>query len=316
MSKLISFKKIDMAAVHAHGEKILSELCASEAYTEVAERAAALGVEISLSLRDTYTDLKKYAYKAPKDAESVPYGYGQHLCLDIVRGGAIVFIVDEDGNPEQLSVSFVTAATADTLLLRRLELFELEDVDGEGNIVHFAEEFLDRLEEAKGGTVSLLSANFSCPDVPSEGYDPILRLSDLPEEDVVELIPGAFGGTYVNEGSLFFTLHGFAPYALLLESRRFGFFTAHGVSVIDPELWEIFAEDIRGMIGRLDRELSFADVLTSLGLYSLEPTDRAEKILSSATVLRASAARQAARRLLEFGQRAIEESGTISILWP
>ncbi|MBO5790824.1 MAG: hypothetical protein J6R40_06660, partial [Clostridia bacterium] len=134
-------------------------------------------------------------------------------------------------------------------------------------------------------------------------------------EGAVEVMAGNFEGLYGNEGSLYFGAAAFLPFAYLLEGRTFGFYMPHGVSMADADACRTFAEDLRALCRLLDGGVSFADMLIDTGIFSLSPTAAAEAVLCDVTLRHMAEFKEAAKAFLAFLDKAIEEKGSISVLW-
>ncbi len=317
MSKTESYRRIEREDLVAHGNAVIQKLLSEEGYAEVAEQAEALGVSISVYMHDTFTDEMRNLFELPKEEDDIPYGYQANLRIDIVRDGKILFVCDEAGAYDQLSVSFPIIVTPETFIGRKLKFIDYEEIDGGENIINYIADFLDAVKDGKGGVTSVLFANDVDVELP-ENTAMITSLADLPQGDVVELLPGDFEGVYLGEKSAFFAGEAFAPFCLLLEAREFGFYIAHGVSVLDAEKWKVFGDDLKEFCQLLRRsDRGFTDILSQMQLYSLEPCDSHEKHLNRLTALRKEEFIQTCRALLEWGDALMEEGKEqkISILW-
>jgi hypothetical protein len=317
MSKTESYRRVAREDLVAHGEGVIQKLLSQEGYAEVAEQAEALGVSISVYMQDTFTDEMRNFFELAEDEEDIPYGYQANLRIDIVRDGRILFVCDEAGAYDQLSVSFPIIVTPETFLGRKLKFIDFEEIDGCESIIDYIADFLDAVNDGKGGVTSVLFSNNVEVDLP-ENVDMITSLSDLPQGDVVELLPGDFEGVYLGEKSAFFAGEAFAPFCLLLEAREFGFYISHGVSVLDAEKWKVFSDDIKQFCQLLRRsDRGFTDILSQMQLYSLEPCHTHEKHLNRLTALRKEEFIQTCQALLDWGNALMEEGKEqkISILW-
>ncbi|MBO5788785.1 MAG: hypothetical protein J6R42_02440 [Clostridia bacterium] len=320
MSRVESYRRIERSDLTSHGEAIILQLTQKEEYIEAAEQAQALGVSISVYMRDTYTDEKKYEYELPEDEQDIPYGYQGDLRIDITRDGRILFARDESGAYNQLSVSYPIIYTPDSIFGHKLKFLDFEEIDGGESIIQYICDFLDIVKEAKGGVVSVLRAEEQCPEKAVASLD-MYDIETLPEGDVVELLPGSFAGIYLGESSVFFTPDGFLPLTLLLESREFGFYTVHGVSQIDEARWSTLRQDIFDLCECLkDFPCGFTDILSDMKLYSLEPSGREEKLLNQISILRPEEYTDTLMRFLKWGDEQMaalpDDDKIISILWP
>ena len=321
MSRTETLRRVTRGDIIAHGESVIAALEAEEGFAEVKAQAEALGVHISVYVRDTFTYDKQHDFKLAEDDEDIPYGYAADLRIDMTREGRILFAQDEFGGFDQLTQSYNIIYTPDTLFGKKLTFREYAEIDGSESIIDYLAGFLDTIKEDKGGIASVLVANDEADAPLSEQLDMIEALSDLPEgEDVVEICGGAFSGIYLAEGSLFFTRDGFRPMGLLLEARQFGFFCDHGVSTIDREKWDTFKKDLAGFTKLAEKGVpGFTEICSQLGLYSLEPSAKEEKRLNQITSLRAKEFADTCKRFIAWGDQKMEEQGdgaVLSILWP
>ena len=317
MSRTESYRRVSREDLVHHGEAIIERLKQEEGYAEVVEHAAALGLSISLYMRDTFTYDRRYEFSLATDEEEIPYGYGADLRIDITRDGRILFVCDEQGAYDQMSVSFPIITTPETFIGKKLKFLDFEDIEGGESIVDYIADFLDAIEEGKGGVVSLLRSNEAKMELP-EQPQMITSLADLPEGDVIELLPGAFGGVYLGENSVFFLPEAFKPFSILLEAMEFGFHIAHGVSVIDEEKWAAFRQNLKEFCKELKKnDRGFSDILSQMKLYSLEPSDTEEKLLNALCYESKEQFISIASSLLAWGDGIMEEGEDkiISILW-
>lgn len=321
MSRTETLRRVTRADIIAHGESVIATLTAEEGFREVASQAEALGVHISVYVRDTFTYDKQHDYKLAEDDEDIPYGYAADLRIDMTREGRILFAQDEFGGYDQLTQSYNIIFTPDTFFGKKLTFLDYAEIDGSENVINYLAGFLDTIKEGKGGIASVLLSNEEANTPLSTKLDMITSLSDFPEgEDVVELHGGTFSGIYLSEGSVFFTRDGFRPMGLLLEARQFGFFCDHGVSVIDTEKWELFKKDLEGFCALAEKGVpGFTEICSQLGLYSLEPSAGEEKRLNLVTCLRAKEFVETCHDFILWGDTQMAEQGdgaVLSILWP
>ena len=315
MSKTESYRRVSREDIVAHGEAVISALKAEEGFEDIVEQAEALGVAVSIYTRDTFTYDRRHEFSLPEDEEDIPYGYQCDLRVDIVRDGHILFVVDETGEYNQLSVSYPIITTPETFFGRKLKFIDFAEIEGSDSIIDYIADFLDAVNEGKGGVVSVLAANESKASEPMEA-EMIASLADLPEGDVIELLPGAFAGVYLGEKSVFFAPEVFAPFKLLLEAREFGFHVAHGVSVMNEEKWQQFSADVKEFCGLLrHNDCGFSDILSQMKLYSLEPSDTEEKQLNDICYSDKKAFIKTAEALLAWGHEVMDTEEEISILW-
>ena len=315
MSKTESYRRVSREDIVAHGEAVISALKAQEGFGDIVEHAKALGVVVSIYSRDTFTYDRRNEFSLSEDEEDIPYGYQCDLRIDIVRDGRILFVADETGEYNQLSVSFPIIITPETLFGRKMKFIDFAEIEGSESIIDYIADFLDAVNEGKGGVVSVLTANEVKADAPiADGM--IASLADLPEGDVIELLPGAFAGVYLGEKSVFFAPEAFAPFKLLLEARKFGFHVAHGVSVMNEEKWQQFSGDVREFCSLLrHNDCGFSDILSQMKLYSLEPSDTEEKQLNNICYSDKKAFIKTAEALLTWGNEVMDTEEEISILW-
>ena len=317
MSRTESYRRTTREDIIAHGEAVIARLKEQEGYAELQENAKALGVGISVYMRDTFTYDRRHEYTLSLDEEEIPYGYQADLRIDLTRDGKILFVCDEAGAYDQMSISFPIITTPETFFGRKMKFVDFEEIDGADSVIDYIADFLDAIGEGKGGVVSVLSANEKEIAFPKE-KEMITSLAELPEGDVIELLPGHFEGVYLGERSVFFTPEAFLPFTVLLEAAEFGFHISHGVSVLDEEKWSQFSQSVRSFCQQLRKNnCGFSDILSQMKLYSLEPSDTEEKHLNALCYENKEQFIRICDALLDWGDEVMDENAEkkISILW-
>ena len=318
MSVRESLRKLSREDIEQHAARVIAALEAEPEYIEACERAHEMGVEVRVSVGDTYTPEKKSVYVLPADEEEIPLGYRADLRVDLVRDGRILFIRNEDGTADQLTASCMIIDTPETFFVPKLTFYEYDETDGP-ELPAYLQEYLDRLEETEGGCTSVLSAGDEI-SVDAAAQPAMLSLPDLPEDgEVVEWIAGPFAGVYMGKDSAFFETNTFRPLAILLEARRFGSYVPHGVTQLDAEGWAQFCEDMDHLVRAVRREPDFFSALLSLELYSLEPSENEKRLLNRITTQSPDAFEEMCRRLAEWGEEqmmAQGEDACLSVVWP
>lgn len=321
MSYRIPLRKLSHEDVEEHVQKIISALQDEPSYAEVCRRAQEMGVSVVLTLCDTYTPEKVSSYTRPSDRETITYGYSAQLRADVVRDGYLLFVQNESGTYDQLSTSETVVNSPDVMFVPKLQFYEYGDLAMVQSFPEFLEEFLDRLEEGEGKT-----SLFRIDDPLTKGdVLPDLRpvsLDSLSAEDrVVELLPGAFGGTYLGENSLFFDERAFFPFAVAAEALHFGFYVPHGVSVLEGENLDAFCETLRQLAGSVGRTVSrlpedFFSAMLEAQLYSVEPSEDEKQWLTDLVFRDRETFCETCTTLADWLAERGGESGGVSVLWP
>ncbi|MFA5562025.1 MAG: hypothetical protein WDA00_05225 [Eubacteriales bacterium] len=309
---VVRYRKTSRAQIRAHGNELIEMLRADSAFEETEARAQEMGLQLALSLKDTYTDIKKEVYVRPRDEQDLPYGYALELCVDLVRDGFIQKTRDAAGQPLQLSLSGTAVSTPDTLLVRQLEFFSYEQLRARNPLPAMLEELLDMAEE-NGTTPSVFA------DRPAEPAR-LLTLQTDPSvfEDVpaVELLPGTFTGKFGGDSSVFLAQDAFFPYLLLLEADQPGLYTPHGVATLDRAAWEALSEQLGELLRALPRAGTFSVLLLSLGIFSFLLPDHAEKLLNQVTLDRPDDFAGTTDALLAWGNEVFAEADCLTLLFP
>ena len=309
MARKISFKAITADFIRHHGDSVIEALRGAEDFLGIEECAREEGVFIEIEQFGTYTDEKKFSYHLPKDADDVPYGMQLDIMVSLTDGQNVLFVTDEEGNAVQCSTTFTVMRTADTLFGKKAWFLDVEDIDFEETF-DLIEDFLDKIEEDESRVkTSVVCTASLCPEDSDVFFD------TEPFEGAVEVMAGNFEGLYGNEGSLYFNAATFLPFAYLLEGRMFGFYMPHGVSSLDKEAWETFKDDANALVHMIDGGVSFADMLIDADVFSIMPTAAAEEVLNTVTLRQKALFKKTVDALLALGDDAIEEKGTLSILW-
>lgn len=321
MSYRIPLRKLSHEDVEEHVQKIISALQDEPSYADVCRRANDMGVSVVLTLCDTYTPERVSSYVRSSDRETVNYGYSAQLRADVVRDGYLLFVQNESGTYDQLSTSETVITSPDIIFVPKLQFYEYGDLPMVQNFPEFLEEFLDRLEEGEGKT-----SLFRIDDPLTKGETfPAVRPVSLDglsaEERVVELLPGAFSGSYLGENSLFFDERAFLPFAVAAEALQFGFYVPHGVSVLEGENLDAFCETLRRLAAVISRTVvripdDFFTAMTEAQLYSVEPSEDEKQWLTDLVFRDRETFCETCLRLADWLAERDGEMGGVSVIWP
>ena len=310
MSKTVSFKRLRAQDVAAHVESIKEALLSNEIFESAVSKAKEMGVSVLLETFDTYTDEKRGYYHLPEDQDDLPYGMQKDVLVSLTKDGRALFITDQEGTPVQLCTALTALHTQDSFFGKKAQLLDPKDADVKGAAL-MVEGFLEQLAEYEEKTSVVTDAS-ACPLAVE--LDPSVSFTN-DVEGAVEVLAGEFAGIYENEGSAYFSQASFLPFAYLLEGRQFGFYKKGGVSVIDEAAWEVFKQDLQALCGRLNDAVSFADLLTEVDIFSLQPTAANEALLCEVVIRRADAFFDVAQAFLEYGDLQIAQKGCLSVIW-
>ncbi len=292
-----ALKKTTYADIAAHAERLFAELAEDEAYIALIERAAAMDITVTTSVRHTYTDDYALNYRPNPTAEGkIPVGYAMELWFDLTRGGRV--LVTGDGEI-QCSVGAEAVDCSGFLLSHKLRFHDLEQVLSGTPVCALLEEFLDAIEE-KGGVPTPFVTDSCMPIAPAGAANALTR-ADVREGAYVEMMCGTYTGSYGAEDSVYFAADAFLPHRLFLhgalgEVKNFEGETCVMEGEALARLTEIY-EEIPSVIRRA---ATFTDLYMELCESPLAPPPRAEQLADALTVCRADAFLADCERVLEL----------------
>jgi len=304
-----SWGKMSNGELAAHEENVVSFLNADERFIDCVEDAEDLGVSVSVSVYRSRADLPP-----AEGEEKFSPNYESELRIDLASDGYVMMNRPEEGRAVQMSVSVPLARPADSLLIRRMELYPYDELVEDETFFFSLEDFLDDIEDHGVGIASPFPVNEEEHEIP-EG-DPALMTFDCRGEDgvFVELQVGDFDGRFERPDSLYFTRDGFFPFRVLFAHVLDDRYQNGGV-------WRLSCEDARAALDLLsalsdlpESVSTFSDLLSELAIYEFAPTDRAERLLTAVTLGRRERFLSDAKTLSDWLYDRAEEGEGVTVV--
>ena len=305
-----SYGKMSNGELAAHEENVISFLYADERYLDCVEDAEDLGLSLSVSVYRPHAD------RAPAEGEEkFSSGYESELRVDFVSDGYVAMNNPEEGRAVQMSVGVPLVKTVESLLFRRLELIPYDELIEDESFFFSIEDFLDDIEDHGAGGASPFRVNEEEHEIP-EG--PLSVMTDGERGDLTDLIElqiGDFDGRFERPDSLYFTRDGFYPFRVLIAHVLSDRYQNGGVWRLSPEDCRAVAELLAPLMDLPAGQFStFSELLSDLSVYEFAPTDRAERLLTAATLGRRADFSRVAETLCDWFLSRIEEDGSVTVV--
>ena len=274
-----SYGKLSNGELSAHEENVVSFLNADERFIDCVEDAEELGATLSVSVYHPHAD------RSPVEGEEkFSPAYESELRVDFVADGYVAKNRPEEGGAVQMTVSVPLVKEVESLLIRKLELVPYDELIEDETFFFAIEDFLDDIEDHGIGAPSPFPANEDEHDVPEGPLSPMTADERGDLTDLIELQIGDFDGRFEREDSLYFTRDGFYPFRVLIAHVLGDRYQNGGVWRLTPEDCRAVAELLAPLMDLSDGRSTFSELLSELSIYDLAPTDRAERLLTAATI--------------------------------
>ena len=304
-----AYGKMSNGELAAHEENVVSFLNADERFIDCAEDAEDLGVSVSVSVYRSHADLPPV-----EGEEKFDPNYESELRVDLVADGYVMMNRPEEGRAVQMSVSVPLVKPAESLLIRRMELYPYDELVEDESFFFSLEDFLDDIEDHGVGIASPFRANEEEHDSPEGTPDLLTDDGRGDAADLVELQIGDFDGRFERTDSLYFSRDGFFPYRVLFAHVLDDRYQNGGV-------WRLSGEDVRAAADLLsslsdlpESVSTFSDLLSELAVYEFAPTDRAERLLTAVTLDRRDRFLSDAKTLSDWLYDRAEEGEGVTVV--
>lgn len=304
-----SYGKTSNGELAAHEENVVSFLYADERYLDSVEDAEDLGTGLSVSVYRTHAD------PPPVEGEDkFSPDYESELRVDFVCDGYVMMNRPKEGRAVQMSVGAPLVRPVESLLIRKLEMIPYDELTEDESFFFSIEDFLDGIEDDGIGVQSPFRDNEDEHDTP-EGSLGLMTAEDREgESDLIEVQNGDFDGRFERDDSLYFSRDGFFPFRVLFAHVLDDRYQNGGV-------WRLSQDDCRAVADLLaeiaeipDSLSTFSDLLSELSIYEYAPTDRAERLLTKATLARREAFKSDAETLYNWFLDRIEEDSSVTVV--
>jgi hypothetical protein len=303
-----SYGKTSNGELAAHEENVVSFLYADERYLDSVEDAEDLGTGLSASVCRTHAD------PPPVEGEDkFSPDYESELRVDFVCDGYVMMNRPKEGRAVQMSVGAPLVRPVESLLIRKLEMIPYDELTEDESFFFAIEDFLDEIEDDGIGVQSPFRDNEDEHDVP-EGPLGVMTAEDREGADLIELQSGDFDGRFERDDSLYFSRDGFFPFRVLFAHVLDDRYQNGGVWRLSQDDCRAAAELLEAIDEIPDSLSTFSDLLSELSVYEYAPTDRAERLLTKATLARRDAFKSDAVTLLDWFLARIEEDSAVTVV--
>jgi len=303
-----SYGKTSNGELAAHEENVVSFLYADERYLDSVEDAEDLGTGLSASVCRTHAD------PPPVEGEDkFSPDYESELRVDFVCDGYVMMNRPKEGRAVQMSVGAPLVRPVESLLIRKLEMIPYDELTEDESFFFAIEDFLDEIEDNGIGVQSPFRDNEDEHDVP-EGPLGVMTAEDREGADLIELQSGDFDGRFERDDSLYFSRDGFFPFRVLFAHVLDDRYQNGGVWRLSQDDCRAAAELLEAIDEIPDSLSTFSDLLSELSVYEYAPTDRAERLLTKATLARRDAFKSDAVTLLDWFLARIEEDSAVTVV--
>ena len=275
--------------IYAHAKSLTAQLEADPDFRAVVARARTFGITVSVTLRHTCAP-PEYIPRSIPDADAsgkLPAGYAMELWVDLNCGDHILAFTDDEGNDVQCSYTMLAACEEHFLFSSRVVLLSYEKMMADNQLIAILTDYLDAAEDGVTGDSPFVS-DLLTPTEPRGVRGLLVGREAVGEGSYIEIVHGAYDGTFGHEDACYFSEDGFLPYRMLL----LALFGAERLCI--GSYMTLTAEETTRFVGAL-RELpesifvvfSYSDVLAeAYGLTAFLPPPRLETCLNRLTVRR------------------------------
>ena len=303
-----SYGKTSNGELAAHEENVVSFLYADERYLDSVEDAEDLGTGLSASVCRTHAD------PPPVEGEDkFSPDYESELRVDFVCDGYVMMNRPKEGRAVQMSVGAPLVRPVESLLIRKLEMIPYDELTEDESFFFAIEDFLDEIEDDGIGVQSPFRDNEDEHDVP-EGPLGVMTAEDREGADLIELQSGDFDGRFERDDSLYFSRDGFFPFRVLFAHVLDDRYQNGGVWRLSQDDCRAAAELLEAIDEIPDSLSTFSDLLSELSIYEYAPTDRAERLLTKATLARREAFKSDAETLCDWFLSRIGEDSAVTVV--
>lgn len=288
--------------IYAHAKALVAALEEDAAYRALVARARTLGITVSVTPRHTFSPEYIPHYIPDADAAGkLPGGYAMELWFDLNCGDHVLAFSDDEGNDVQCSYSMLAACEQSYLLFSRVVLYSYEEMMAGNQLIAVLTDCLDAAEDGCAGDSPFLS-DLLTPTEPRGERGLLVGRAAVSDGSYVEIVRGAFDGTFGHEDACYFSEDGFLPYRMLL----LALFGAERISIgssltLSTEEATQFCEALRMLPEALSSIFSYIDALTeTYGMTALVPPPRLETCLNRLTLHRDEAFLDDAEALADY----------------
>ncbi len=305
-----SYGKMSNGELRAHEENVVSFLFADERFLDCMEDAEDLGCSLSVSVYRPHAD------RPPEEGEpKFSTAYEAELRVDFVSDGYIMTNKPEEGRAVQMSVGVPLVKGVEALLFHRMELIPYDEIAEDETFFFLIEDFLDDIEDHGIGAPSPFRVNDDEHEVPEGPLFPMTAEERGDRPDLIELQCGEFDGRFERENSLYFTRDGFYPFRVLIAHVLSDRYQNGGVWHLSTDDCNAVAELLAPLMDLPAGQFStFSELLSDLSVYEFAPTDRAERLLTAATLSRRADFSRDAELLCDWFLTRIEEGTPVTVV--